>query len=301
MVEVHHVLRHIGLLFDQLVVEAAAQHAEHARQIDLLLVDGACDQHIFVLVVAHDHDIGLDGLDAQHQVGEVTRWGGVWQHLFHLKSDAREFGIEQLGGAGAELGVFVHDHGGLGYAAGSLVHLGQAGKGIVHTLAVARGQAEHVFQAAADQRVRHADVDQERGVVLGGSLGGGQRNTAGKAAHIGRDAVLLHALDFAHAHFWARLRVAQHGLKLGAAHGLDAACGIDLINSHHAAQARLAAAVGQRATDRVQQADLDRLGLGQQQAGGAEYGGGGAGLQNQAARYGMGRTHGNPLGGGRVG
>jgi hypothetical protein len=55
----------IGLLLDQLEVEAAPEHAEHAGQVDLLLVEGAGQQHVFVLVVAHDHDVGLEALDAQ--------------------------------------------------------------------------------------------------------------------------------------------------------------------------------------------------------------------------------------------
>ena len=148
MVEVHHVLGHVRLLFHQLVVEATAEHAEHADQVNLLLVQGAGHQHILVLVVAHDHDVGFDRLDAQHQVGEVARGRGVLQDFLDFNPDSGELARQHLGRAGAELGVLVHDDGCFGDAACCLVDFGQTAERVIHAFAIARCQAKHILQAA---------------------------------------------------------------------------------------------------------------------------------------------------------
>ena len=177
----------------------------------------------------------------------------------------------------------MHQDHALGHATGGLVDFSQTGKGIVHALAIAWGQAEHVFQATAGDGIRHAHVDHERRVVLGRSLGGGQGDGAGKATHVGRHRVLLQALDLGHTHFRPALRVAQHGLHLGAAQGLDAAGCIDLINGPLATQATLAAAVSERTADGVDQTDLHRAGLGHQEAWCPQDGAGRTGLEHKAA------------------
>ena len=205
VVEVHHVLSHIRLLLHQLVVEAAAEHAEHRRQIDLLLMQSARQQNILVLVVAHDHHIGAQAADAQGHIGEVAGRVGMLDDLGHLDTDAGEFASQQLGSAGAELGLLMHQHGLLGDAASGLVDLTQAFNGVIDALAKARGEAKNILQAAIDDVVGHAHIDHEGRVVLGCCLGGRQRDGAGEASDIGGHALLMQALDFGDANLGPRL------------------------------------------------------------------------------------------------
>ena len=146
---------------------------------------GARQQHVFVLVVAHDHQIRLEALDAQGHVGEVTRGVGMLDDLSHLDIDRRQLTGQQLGGARAELGLFMYQHGRLGNAAGSFVDFTQCNDGVFSALAKTGCQAENVFQATADDQVGHANVDQERRVVFGSCLRSGQSDRTGKAAYIG--------------------------------------------------------------------------------------------------------------------
>ena len=96
-------------------------------------------------------------------------------------------------------------------------------------------------------------------------------------------ALLLHALDLADTHLGTGLGVAQHGLELGTAHGLDTTGSVDGINGHLATQATLGTAVSQTAADGMHQTDFDRLGLGQQQTGRAQCSTGSASLKYQSA------------------
>ena len=292
VVEVHHVLGHIRLLLHQLVVEAAAQHAEHGRQIHLLLMQGTGQQHILILVVAHDHHVGAQAANAQGHVGEVARGVGVLDDLGHLDADAGQLASQQLGRAGTELRLLMHQNRLLGHAAGGLVDLTETLDGVVDALAKARGQAEDVLQATVDDVVRHAHVNEEGRVVLGRGLRCRQGDRAGEAAHIGGHAVLVQTLDFRDANLWARLRVTQGRLEAGAAHGPDATGRVDLFDGQLAAQTTLAAAVGQATADRVHQTDFDRPGLSQQEAGRAQRGSGRTGLQNQTTRHAGLRRHG---------
>ncbi len=178
----------------------------------------------------------------------------------------------------------MHQHRGLGDAAGALVDVAEAGKGVVDALAVAGRQPEDVLQAPVDERVRHADVDHERRAVLGRGLRGRQCDGARVAADEAGHAFLLHALDFRDADFRPRLRIAQHRLELRATHGPDAAGRVDLVDGPLRAEARLAARIGQRPTHRMQQADLHGLRLSQHQAGRAESDAGSASLEYETTR-----------------
>ena len=94
----------------------------------------------------------------------------------------------------------------------------------------ARLDAEHVLEAARHDQVGGADVDQERRVVLGGSLAGGDADRALVAADIGSDARFVHLLDLGHAHLDLGLAVAEQRIELGAAHRLDAARLVDVLD-----------------------------------------------------------------------
>ena len=214
------------------------------------------------------------------------------QHFLDLQPDARQFGRQQLGRAGAELGIFVHEDRGFGGTAGCLVDFREAGEGVVHAFPVAGRQPEHVLEAAAHDGVGHPHIDQKRRVVFGGGLGRRQRDAAGETAHIRRHTVLLHAFDLAHTHFGARLRIAQQGFEPGAAHRLDATGSVDFVDGHLPAHTRLRAAIRQRSADRMQQPDLHRLGLRQQKTRRAQHGTGSAGLENQTTRHMAGGIHG---------
>jgi hypothetical protein len=91
---------------------------------------------------------------------------------------------------------------------------------------------------------------------------------------IGRDALLVHLLDFGHADFDLGLAVAQQGLELGAAHRLDAARLVDVLDRHGAAQPALLAVIGDEAGHRMDQADLHRRRLRAHDRGKAQAAGG---------------------------
>ena len=178
-----------GMVLDELVVEAAAQHREQAGEIDLLLVERARQQHVFVAVVRHHHDVGRKRADAQRDVVEVARRVVVRDQLLGLDADRRQLAGQQLGRAGAELAALVDDHRALGDVAGGLVDLAERDDAVVDADAEAGLQAEDVLEPAVDDQVGGADIDQERRVVLGGRLAGGDADRALEAADIGRDAL----------------------------------------------------------------------------------------------------------------
>ena len=137
----------------------------------------------------------------------------------------------------------------------------QVGDGGFGALAVAGAEAEGVFQAALDDLVGHADIDHVRQVVLGRRLGGGQADRRGEGADDGRHAGFIHLLDLGNTGLRLRLRVTEQRFEFGAAHGLDAAGLVDVLDGHQRTQSALLARIGQRTGDGMQHTDLDRLGL----------------------------------------
>ena len=155
---------------------------------------------------------------------------------------------------------FVDDHRRLGDAARRLVERAQRGDALVDAGAEARHEAEDVLEAAVHDQVGGADIDQERRAVLRRGLAGGDADRALEAADIGRDALLVHLLDFGHADLDLGLAVAQQRLELGAAHRLDAARLVDVLDRHGAAEPALLAVEGDEAGHRMDHADLHRAG-----------------------------------------
>ena len=151
---------------------------------------------------------------------------------------------------------FVDDHRGLGDAARRLVERAQRGDALVDADTEARHQAEGVLQPAIDDDVRRRDIDQEGRAVLRGGLGGGDGHRALEAADIGRHALLVHLLDLGDADLDLGLAVAQQRVELGAAHRLDAARLVHILDRHGAAEPALLAVIGDETGHRMDQADL---------------------------------------------
>ena len=94
--------------------------------------------------------------------------------LQHLEALARQLRVEQLGKAGAEQRILVHDHHGLGRLAGAVVDRHQIVERGLGDDAEAGAEAEGVLQAALDDRVGDADVDHVRQIVARRGLRGGE-------------------------------------------------------------------------------------------------------------------------------
>ena len=124
----------------------------------------------------------------------------------------------------------MHDHHRLGRLAGLVVDGDEIVERGLGDHAEARAEPERVLQAARDDAVDDADVDQVGQVVARGGLAGGQADRAGVAADDGGDAGRVHLLDLGVAALRRRLRVAEHRLDLGAAQRLDAAGRVDLLD-----------------------------------------------------------------------
>ncbi len=103
----------------------------------------------------------------------------------------------------------VDDHRALGDAVRGLVQGPECGDAVVDADAEARLQPEHVLEATRHDQVGGTDIDQEGRVVFGGGLAGGDADRALEAADIGGHTLLVHLLDFTHAHFDLGLAIAQ--------------------------------------------------------------------------------------------
>ena len=186
-------------------------------------------------------------LDLQRDVVEVARRRRMRDGFKHLEAALGQLRVQKLGEARAERRVLVHDHHGLRGLVGLLVDGDEVVERGLGDDAEARAEAEGVLQAAADDAVDHADVDDIGQVVARRGLAGGEADAAGVAADDRRDAGAVHLLDLGVAAFRRRLRVAEHRLDLGAAERLDAAGRVDLLDRQLRADAALLAGVGQRA------------------------------------------------------
>ena len=175
-----------------------------------------------------------------------------------LKPVLRQFRAEQLGEAGAEQRILVHDHHGLGRLAGAVIDRHQIVERRLGDDAETGAEAEGVLQAALDDRVGDADVDDVRQIVARRGLRGGKADRRSVAADDAGHAGRIHLLHFGDAAGGRRLRIAEHGIDLGAAQRLDAAGGVDLLDRQRGAEPALRAGIRQRAGDRVQHAELHR-------------------------------------------
>ena len=257
MIAVHDVLRGLGEFLDELVGRGgAAEHRVDALRPDLLLLHGAREQHVFIVVVGRNDEIRIVGADFQRDVVEVARRRRVRDGFEHLEAAFGQLGVQELGEACAERRVLVHDHHRLRGLAGLLVDGHEVVDRGLGDHAEARTEPEGVLQAAGDDGVDHADVDDIGQVVARGGLARGKADAAGIAADHGGDAGRVHLLDLGVAAVRRRLRVAEHRLDLRAAERLDAARRVDLLDRELRADPALLARIGQRAGHRMQDADL---------------------------------------------
>ncbi len=197
----------------------------------------------------------------------------------HLEAALGQLRIQELGQAGAEGRVLVHDHHGLCGLAGLIVQHDQIVERSLGNDAKARAEAKRVFQPAGDDRVDDADIDDIGQVVARSGLARGEADAAGVAADDRRNTGGIHLLDLRVAALRRRLRVAEKGLDLGAAERLDAAGGVDFLDRELRADAALLARVGQGTGNWVQHADLDGGALRTQHGWSAEQAGGRGGAQ----------------------
>ena len=258
VIAVHDVLRGLREFLDELVGRGgAAEHRVDALRPDALLLHGARQQHVFVVVVGRNDDVRIVRPDLQRDVVEVAGRRRMRDGLEHLEAALRQLRVQELGEARAERRVLVHDHHGLRGLAGLLVDGHEIVERGLGDHAEARTEPERVLQAAGDDAVDHADVDDIGQVVARGGLARGEADAAGIAADDGGDAGRVHLLDLGVAAVRRRLRVAEHRLDLRAAERLDAARRVDLLDRDLRADPALLAGIGQRAGHRMQHADLD--------------------------------------------
>ncbi len=176
-------------------------------------------------------------------------------------ADLRQLLGQKLRRAGAKERILMHDDGRLGDRAGGLVDLVEVLDGDPRHHSVAWREAERVFQAAIDDLVRNADIDDMRRVGLGRFLGSGERDGGRIARDDARHALLHHLVDFRRADFRLALAITQHALDLGSAERLDATGGVDIRDRQFRAGPALRSGEGYGARHRMDQADLHRLRL----------------------------------------
>ena len=87
----------------------------------LLLLHGAREQDVFVVVVGRNDEIRVLRLDLEHDVVEVARRRRMRDGFEHLEAALGQLRVEELGEARAECRILVHDHHGLRGLAGLVV------------------------------------------------------------------------------------------------------------------------------------------------------------------------------------
>ena len=148
----------------------------------LLLLHGAREQHVLIVVVGGNDEIGVLRLDLEHDVVEIAGRRRMRNGFQDLEAALGQLRVQELGEAGAERRVLVHDHHGLRGLVGLIVDGDEIVDRGLGDDAEARSEPERVLQAAADDAVDHADVDDIRQVVARGGLAGGKADAAGVAA-----------------------------------------------------------------------------------------------------------------------
>ncbi len=231
VIAVHDVAGGVGEFLHELVGRSrAAEHGVDPFRADALLLHGAREQNVFVVVVGRDHDVRILRADLERDIVEVAGGRRVRDRLQDLETALGQLGVEELRQAGAEGGVLMHDHDGLGRLAGLLVDRGEVVERGLGDRPEARAEAECVLEPAGDDAIDHAHVDHVGQVVARSGLARGEADRAGIAADDRGDAARVHLLDLGIAAFRRRLGVAQHRLDLGTAQRLDSARGVDLLD-----------------------------------------------------------------------
>ena len=257
VIAVHDVFGGIGKLLDELVGGGgAAEHRVDALGPHPLLLHRAREQDIFVVVVRGYDEVGVLRPDLEHDVVEVAGRRRMRDGLEDFEALRRQLRVEQLGEAGTEQRVFVHDHHRLRRLAGAVVDRGQVVERRLGDDPEAGAEAEGVLEAAGDDAVGDADVDDIGQIVARGGLADRETDRRGITADDAGDLGGVHLLHFRGAAVGRRLGVAGHRIDLGASERLDAAGGIDLLDRQHGADAALLTRIGQCAGHRVQHADL---------------------------------------------
>ena len=175
VIAVHDVLRGFRELLDELVRgRRAAEHRIDAFRPHALLLHGARKQHVFVVVVRRDDEIGILRPDLEHHVVEIAGRRRMRNGLEHLEAALGQLRVEQLGKPRSEQRILVHDHHRLGRLAGLVVDGDEVVERGLGNDAEARPEAEGILEAARDDVVGDADVDHVGQVVAGGGLAGGE-------------------------------------------------------------------------------------------------------------------------------
>ena len=87
MIAVHDVFGGLGEFLDEFVGgRGAAEHRIDALRPHLLLLHGAGEQHVFVVVVGRNDEVGILRLDLEHDVVEVARRRRMRDRLQNLKA-----------------------------------------------------------------------------------------------------------------------------------------------------------------------------------------------------------------------
>src|SRR5262249_57768790 len=86
-----------------------------------LLLHGAGEQYVFIIVVRRDREIRVLRLDLQHHIVEIARRRRMGNGLEYLETALRQLRIEQLCEPRSEQRILMHDHHRLGRFAGLIV------------------------------------------------------------------------------------------------------------------------------------------------------------------------------------
>ena len=174
MVAVHDEVRGVRELAHEAEIGGrAVQHGVDALRPDALLLHRAGEEHELRVVARGDHEVRVQRLDAERDVRHVPRGRGMRHRLQDLEAARRQLRLHQLGEAGAEQPVLVHDHDGLRGLADRLVQLHEVLDGGGRDRAEAGPEAEGVLQAAGHDRVGHSDIHHVGDLVFRGRLRGG--------------------------------------------------------------------------------------------------------------------------------
>ena len=129
-------------LFHKLVARrCAAEHGVDGFRRNFLLLHGANQQRIFVVVVGRNHNVRVDLLDAQCNVVEVACGVGMLDHFFDVIAIARQFFGQQIGCARAKQRLLVNDHHSACWLACCCIQHVQVSHSHFGTFSVARSKA----------------------------------------------------------------------------------------------------------------------------------------------------------------
>ena len=161
MIAIHDVLRGFGEFLDELVRGCrAAEDGVDAFWPHALLLHGAGEQHVFVVVIGRNHQIGILRLNLQRHVIEITGRRRMRNSLEYLETALRQLCIEQLCKSRPKERILVHDHHRLGGLAGLIVDGHEVVEGGLGNDAEARPESEGVLETTGDDVVGDPHIDQ---------------------------------------------------------------------------------------------------------------------------------------------